>query len=200
MLKSVRPRHLVTALILAMLSGVASGLVEYALTKGWPGLVSLAVAVAVGIVVLAILQSKEVLGSAKRPVSAQSETLPTYLETTLSSPHQTSNRVFSRRTPDELVNEIAGKTELAAKGIVQRHLGQWLRVNGSIYNVGEVMNEIRIPLELEKSEELAFLFFDAAVWHERVSSFNKGDQITAIGKIRSIFPHGVSLGECELLD
>ena len=113
---------------------------------------------------------------------------------------------FSPRTPEELVSEIEGRTELVAEEISKRHIGNWLRVEGTIGSMSESLyigQHRRISVGLDRGDDLAsvYLAFDASKWRDRLMSFDKGDAISVEGQIYGIAPLGyVSLENCELLE
>lgn len=134
--------------------------------------------------------------SANQPGTAQPP-LPTSL---------TQDKVFSPRTPDELVNEVRGLTDIRRQHAIQLHLSQWLHATGHIRNVrqGVPGGEIIVSVDLTNSDVAISFSFDPSLWQARLQAANIGDTVSAIGKIRDLDSHGgygiVWLDECELLD
>lgn len=112
-------------------------------------------------------------------------------------------RVFSPRTPAELLEAIEGLTDLAAETVSRPHIGSWLRLEGKIRNMSLLRlskEQINVSLVLPLDEVDVFLLFRADIWKERLELYVEGDQISAIGKILSVSRSGyVQLEECELI-
>ncbi len=204
-------RHWVAVAVALILPGVLAGVVEYAITKDVSGLVSLVFVVTGGILTMAVLWLMEERDPSKLqpagpppvqwqphepPIPTQPQPPPVQWQTSRQFP----GKVFSPRTPAELVAEVAGKTELAAKDISRRHIGQWMRVEGTVNDVSTVSREVGVHLQPANSQPLVALWFDTDIWRARLSVLNIGDRIAAIGTIGSISSHIVSLDECELID
>ena len=115
------------------------------------------------------------------------------------------NRIFSRRTPAELVDQIKGLTEVQAKHKNKLHIGQWMTIKANVADVSETTyaNDIQVSIISESGPSLV-LGFDANTWGMKVRSLDVGDQISAIGKIRDIRTMGqygfIFLEECELIN
>ena len=115
-------------------------------------------------------------------------------------------KVFSPRTPDELVNEVKGLTDIRRQHAIQLHLGQWLHVAGRIRNVEQMApdDEITVSVDLTESGVTVFMDFAPSYWQARLQAANINDTISSIGKIKDVRSYGgngfVSLDECELLD
>ena len=80
--------------------GVAAALIEYALTRDSSGWIPVLASVAGGILVLVVMPIMR-----KRPVAAVEQ-----------SSQPSEPKIFSPRTPEELISEIEGRTEIVAKG------------------------------------------------------------------------------------
>ena len=193
MLNAVREKW-ATVAVAMILPGVLTAAVEYVITRGVSGAISIGAAVIGGLLAAILLSFIE------RPVIPEPPNQPEPLSERVSLSSET--RVFSPRTPTELVAEIEGKsmTTLTAAAVSQRHIGQWLRVNGSIDNIYDWLGSITVSIKTLEHQTSMTLQFNKNVWLETLKPFNIGDQITAIGKIDSISSISVTLEECELID
>ena len=211
MLKFMGEHPISIVLVGVTLPGALAALAEYAITSGVSGTASVYSAVFGGVVTTVVLFSLKKL-AASRPSQLVQQSQPertpgppTRPKAVESSPSQRSpvhpidGRVFSPRTPAELVAEIEGKTTLVAAGISSRHIRQWLEVDGLISDVGDEYTDIRVSLNSTQAQPVILLHFDPVLWKVRLNSFNVGDRIVAIGKINHIGSSGVSLGESELV-
>ena len=124
------------------------------------------------------------------------------------SPPTPEERVYTPRSPFELMELAKGKTTLAAKGAVQPHLGKWLRVSGTLREMTEVPSNsdesaaylALIDLEDEERHiEMVVLIFDGS-WKSRLEMLAVGDKVLARGKLRQIRQSDVTLEGCELDD
>ena len=96
-------------------------------------------------------------------------------------------------------------TQMVAERHSERHIGQWLRVEGPVEDVSSHYKEIR--LNIHKMEALLFLSFDECRWSNKLLSLDVGDIVVAIGEIDSVHRPirdgqggSVFLKECELID
>ncbi|MCY4653977.1 MAG: hypothetical protein OXC95_12535 [Dehalococcoidia bacterium] len=204
-----------------ILPGALAGVAEYALTQGVSGLIPILAAVIGGILTMVSLtfiqptqeydddantESREISRRSATHSSANSESStsggtsevpirPVIIE---KSSHSVEGKFFSPRTPNELVDEVKGMTDVVATRVSARHIGQWLKVDGPIEDVSTEVREICV--QILETEPSFFLYFDESSWSTRLASFNVGDQISVIGKIRRIGRFGyVTLEECELV-
>lgn len=187
-------------------------LLQYLLTKDiseWIPVVSWFGGALITLAVLWFVSKRsrdEVVAALTPTTVAQSPTVvqsPTIILSPTAGVSQAEGRVFSRRTPAELVGLGKGLTEIAAGDVVKSHIGNWLKVEGLVNDVSSSMGGKDIMVVLERSDLhiLLLLHFDASKWKPQVSTLIIGDKISVIGTIRSIDRTGyVSLEECELLN
>ena len=109
------------------------------------------------------------------------------------------DRIFSPRTPSEMINEVQGKTSLEAERISRRHAGQWLRVEGSVRDVDSFLDLLTVSLSPSPTQPRIRLYFDPELWETQLAALNPGDRIIAEGRIDSISTFSVSLEDCLLL-
>ena len=112
-------------------------------------------------------------------------------------------KFFSPRKPDELVHEVQGLTEIAAREASQRHIGHWLSVDGHIIDVFDISisRSVVLLIRLVDSKTVISMAFDETIWRTRLLGFNIGDHVAGIGRIARISSSvegRVDLEECEL--
>lgn len=114
-------------------------------------------------------------------------------------------RIFSRRTPEELVALVKDHTGWTASDLTRPHIGTWLRIEGTVDNISPPSDHtITVSVDLSRghlmrSMLLVFLSFDKTRWRDRLRILTIGDPITVIGKIRQIDKETMNLEECELI-
>lgn len=196
---------------LTILSGgggamILAGGVEYALSLGTSGLLPVATGIVTAFLLLILQrtltpkQEKEPhtghIVDSKRDKEGDSKAQP-------ESPLPVeSERIFSRRTPEELIALVKDQTEWAASDLTKPHIGTWLRIERPIYDINPPDdNTVIVTVDFSRgySSLLVFLSFDETHWRDRLRILTTGDRITAIGKISQINKIGISLEECELI-
>lgn len=180
----------VTAMILP---GVFAGIFEYMMTEGSSGWIPLVAALTGGLAAMLILwlieQRKPEKPQGPNKTAGASE--PDELKV--------EERIFTQRTPDELVASIRGLTEVAAGHVSERYLGQWLKVEGYVKDVYMLSSNKVIVVYISDAEPGVFLHFDAKRWEKHVAALDVEDKISAIGKIQTIGRQGiVALEQCEI--
>ena len=176
-LRFLRRRYWATVSVATLFPGVFAGIFEYFMSGGTSGLVPLWAGVASGILtacVLLLIQAPE------------------------SKP---TDRVFTQRTANELVEQLNGLTDIAAKPIVDRHAGTWLRVRDlPVYDIVESGDVILVDDVPSYSRPGFSLSFDRNEWGDRLKILDRGDQISAIGLISDISGDIIWLEKCEIED
>ncbi len=183
--------------------GVVAALIEYVLTRGSSGWIPVLASATGGILVLAvrlIMQNRHQEATEENQENVQPAAAVVYQPRQQSEP-----KILSPRTPEELVAEIEGRTEIVAKEISKRHIGTWLRVEGTITSMSDYMyvDDRRIIVGLDRGDDLVpiYLNFSGSKWRNRLMSFDNGDAISAEGQIEDVSTSGfVSLENCELLE
>ena len=203
LLRHLKERSRLTVVVAVVLPGVLATAVEYILTSGFSGGIPILAAAIGGIAAMAAMA---LIDTPEKPqsitLSIQKTDTSQGLEV-FQSP--LNSRFYSPRTPAELVESVENLTEFAAEEVSKRHKGQWLRVNGSVWDVKGRRDSMSMSIELTGSDVLAHLRFEGSHWRERLGSFNRGDQVLAEGKITRITGissaslGSVTLEECELV-
>lgn len=114
---------------------------------------------------------------------------------------QLAGKTLSPRTPAELVGEVKGLTTIAAEREAGRHLGNWLQTTIAVWDVRErqFFKQMRVSGDNVADGTSIHLYFESKLWKVALETLNRGDQISAVGKIDRITDSSVSLQECELL-
>ena len=190
----VRKNYWATVAAATILPGIIAGIIEYVVTKGVSGWLPLAAALIGGLLTMAVLWLIEKQRSHESPASPE---LPDPPE---SPGSMTEGKIFSPRTPAELVAEVEGLTEIAAEDVSRRHIGQWLKVEGRIFNVSGRGDRVRASLSSQIRQPFIALYFVANDWREILKAYNSGDRLSAIGKIEAVSSGSITLEECELVN
>ena len=108
-------------------------------------------------------------------------------------------RVFSPRSPSELIALTEGKTEIEADDATARHIGTWLQVQGRVVDVSRTLfSEGGISVYLKDStDEVSIVSTFYSPWSKEAEILTIGDQVTVTGKIDSISNH-IRLEKCKL--
>ena len=187
-------------------AGIFAGIIEYVLSSGTSGLVP---AVAAGVTTLILFIWDRTLTPKQEKEPHTGHAIDSKHDEEDGSKAQPESplpvegeRLFSRRTPEELIALVKGQTGLTASDLTKPHIGTWLRIEGPIYNIDPPSHStITVVMDLSGgfSDLLVFLSFDETHWRDRLRILDIGDSITAIGKIHQIDNAGISLEECELI-
>ncbi len=188
-------------------AGIFAGIIEYALSSGTSGLVP---AVAAGVTMLILLIWDRTLTPKQEKKHHTSHAIDSKRNKEGGSKAQPESplpvegeRIFSRRTPEELVALVKDQTAWTASNLTKPHIGTWLRIEGAVKNIHPPFhNNIMVVVDLSRgsSSLLVFLSFDETHWRDRLHILTLGDRITAIGKIHKILDQeAIDLEECELI-
>ena len=176
LVRSARSHYLLSVAVAAILPGVLATAVEYYLTDGVSGISSIVAALAGGIGTLIILAFVEPLKPTEPNMRSQVNENPESMSVSQSPEVSTiqassvplvKDRIYSRRTPKELIAEFDGRTEIVAKDLTKRHLAQWLRVQGKVDDIRSSFDDsILVYLDHEFFEPIILLYFEGSVWEE----------------------------------
>ncbi|SRR6266404_209730 len=106
-------------------------------------------------------------------------------------------------TPKYFYELLKGKTELQANKLVELYIGKWMRISGKVTNISESLTEKTLIISITLTDSIlpypmVAMAFNKAEWHDHISVISKGEQISAIGKIRSVEQNWTWLEDCEL--
>ena len=193
--------------IATIIPPIIAGLIEYFLTQGVSGWIPLVAGLGGGVFALLLLSfigrhSTEMIAipteeQARIPVEQPELVRPSHPNV---PPYK--DKVFSPRTPSELIALAKGQTEIGAAHATKPHIGYWLSVGGSVLNVYEsgIKKTLTVHIRDDASQESVFLHFAPNVWDTHLRPLTKEDRIAAIGKIISVNPSEfITLEECELV-
>ena len=99
---------------------------------------------------------------------------------------------------------VKAVTGIRAEGLTAPFIGRWLKVDGVIANVSSSTADkerLLVSAELKKDTfyPLISMWFSEPKSRAYLTMKNKGDAISAIGKIEEIGPYRIYLEDCELL-
>ena len=111
-------------------------------------------------------------------------------------PDKLKTRVFTPRTPKELINIARTKTKRDAL----RHKGAWIHVEGTVFDISEVTRrffnttpkpyiELKVaigPPPYDAVPEEVELYVEAERWKPQVDKIERGDWLVAIGTVHNI--------------
>ena len=102
------------------------------------------------------------------------------------------------KTPAELCHFYRDNTTLVADEIVERFKGKWLRYSGPISNISLIGVRGIMLASFEGTPHITMFFVDSTS-KEYLSVKDKGDHVTAVGKISRIDSISLRLEDCEVL-
>ena len=170
-----RKRYWVTIFAGTVLPAASTGAFEYVMSRGISGWVPLWAGLASGVLTAGVLLL-------------------------IQNYAPTDERVFSKRTPYELVEQIRGLTDVASKPILGRHAGIWLHASGPVFNIIERTKHFEVHVSSADIGPGFILYFDKARWRDKLLILDRDDSIFAVGRISSISEMFISLKECEVVD
>ena len=115
------------------------------------------------------------------------------------TPGRPAHEPYTIRTPEEILAEFNNRTDLQAEKVVQSYAGQWLRLEGRIYNVYENSGSIVVMLDSEMAPSI-HLKFNKERWLRNLETTTAGDNITAEGKISRIDRMTMVIEHCEVIE
>ena len=173
----LRRLYWATVLVATLLPAVLAGIFEYFMSGGTSGWVPLWAGVASGILTTCVLLL--ILALESKP----------------------TDRVFTNRSANELVEQINGLTDMAAKPIVDRHIGTWMRVrNVPVFDIVESDGIVLVDDVPSYSRPGFSMSFNKKEWIDKLSILDREDQISAIGRISDIAGDMIWLEQCEIED
>jgi hypothetical protein len=105
-----------------------------------------------------------------------------------------------RETVNYLVGLFKLHTAIQAQKLIEPHLGQKLRLSGTLTEVQLLGSKSVIAIfGPDLPEPMISMVFDEA-WANRLSILRRGDHVTVIGKIASVESGRLSLQDCELVN
>ena len=107
-------------------------------------------------------------------------------------------RVFLEEatTPKVLREKIEGRTTLQITAITKTYAGKWIRVSGTLSDVAEVGSG-RLMMHLRDRDGVGTAFVFPEGETQRLLALNKGDRVTAIGKITGLL-YGPTTEDAEI--
>ena len=115
-------------------------------------------------------------------------------------PRRRKRRIFTKRTPEELVAEFEGLTSISGENALRRHKGAWIHISGRVENVATIYANYFVQMKLETTNTTAELFFPRIRQGALLKGLNVGDAISATGKIENISHQRIVLTKCNLAE
>ena len=112
--------------------------------------------------------------------------------------------IITNESAESLSGMVKAVTGIRAEGLTAPFIGRWLKVDGVIANVSSSTADkerLLVSAELKKNTfyPLISMWFSEPKSRAYLTMKNKGDAISAIGKIEEIGPYRIYLEDCELL-
>ena len=104
-------------------------------------------------------------------------------------------------TPQYLAGLFESYTSIQANSLAKPFIGKWMKVSGTLRNVGSFTSFSQVTFESKLGDAVVFMLFrDEDYVANRLAVLKKGDRITVLGQIDRVEPSAVQLDDCELID
>jgi len=113
----------------------------------------------------------------------------------------TGERIIVDRTPEEVLANFKGVTNVQGNDRVARYMGKWLRVSGALSNVlGTYPDSVQVTFRDRSlfTYNNVYAYFRERKWSDRLALLSPGDHVALLGRITEIDPQNVRLDDCEL--
>ncbi len=108
---------------------------------------------------------------------------------------ESEERIFIDLTPRQLVEPFRNQVSMQAQKSVQRYIGKWYRVSGSVYEINQYPEFWTIRFFVDELIQIA-LDCDLT-WTERIELLDRGTKIQAIGQIMEVNTQFIRLKHCN---
>lgn len=111
-------------------------------------------------------------------------------------------RSFMPVSPEDIAEICRGKTTVQATNALKDHFGQWMKVEGNVYNFAPlILGVYALNLNRPGSRVIVCAVFrDMQAWKPRLSILNKGERVRVEGKLVEADENGITLDDCEISD
>ena len=112
-----------------------------------------------------------------------------------------AGRVFITATPERLTGFYRDHLAIQARTLIKPYLGKWMTVSGPLENVDPhwTGGGASVTLAYRPGVGSIFMNFTDEELVDRLSTMERGQEITVIGRIETIEEHFLTLNDCELL-
>ena len=119
--------------------------------------------------------------------------------TTLSSQRgtQKEERIYTERKVGELFAALPNLTSVRAEQYLRPHIGKWMPIQNTIVDIAEDGQYIDVVLG-EKFGPYVSLRFDKKLWAANIETMDRGDRLSAEGKIRHVDVMQMHLVDCSI--
>ena len=110
-------------------------------------------------------------------------------------------RIIVDRTPEQLLAQFQGVTNVQGRNRVAPYIGKWLAVSGPLGNVlGSYPDSVQVTFANRSMFDAndVYAYFREKKWSDQLEIKDKGDEISLIGRITDIDSQTVRLDNCEL--
>ncbi len=112
-----------------------------------------------------------------------------------------SERVIIDVTPDFLIGLHKNYMSIEAKRLLAPYIGKWIKVSGLIDDINSHERGVLVTLMMEPNDIWPKVYMHCEIeWLDRLSVIKKDTKISAIGQIKDISPHNISLFHGEILN
>lgn len=122
-----------------------------------------------------------------------------------SQPKPASGRDIVDVEPQQLTDYFRNYLTVQAQALTKPYIGKWMKVSGKLRDVTSMPNGTTLVTlgsadDLQSVIPLVSLQFSTDPWGDHLAVMQRGDGITALGKIESIQSYTLLLTQCEILD
>ena len=115
------------------------------------------------------------------------------------------DRIFVPVKPQDLMKIYKDLTAIQANKLAASYVDKWIQVSGIVSDIFPVFDGERVQVNLnlginESALPYFSLTFQSKQWLEHLQILPRGHSITANGQIERIGSHGLTLGNCELVE
>lgn len=149
------------------------------------------------------------VGTSQVKVERVPRVLPKNNVKTTEAPTPTPHRIFTPRTPKELI-EIAVKN---TRRDAMKHKGTWIRVQGPVFDIHEAARDyfddiggfyIKVEVAIESPPHFiipkrVMMFFKADLWEKQVEKIERGDWLVATGIVHDIYKMNMEVINGEIV-
>lgn len=115
-------------------------------------------------------------------------------------------RIIVNVTPDYLSNIFKEHVDIQAINLIKTFIGKWMKVNGTIFNIGAPFrlangSEIcSVSFESKSLTQTSVIMYFNKEWIDRLSVLKLGDKLTVLGQIEKVDRYTLTLENCEFIN
>ena len=182
-------------------AAMAAGILEYFMTggtSGWVPLVSGVAGAIIGTAIFVAVRPKTAVPNTSAPNTPAPNTPAPNTPAPNTPAPNVEDRILCPRTPQELVDMVAGKTDMECERISQRYVNTWLDISGKVEDVEDRLDlGLHVTIEPPHWPGINYSAYFSRKWMNRISILDIGDNISAVGQIDEINPRLIFLKNSE---